>query len=83
VFNNFLFFANRVDGEALTNGSVHLALTPPRGWNSYNSFSWIVSEAEFLDNAKFVSEHLLKFGYEVQFCRPSLHDCCERVIHSI
>lgn len=61
-----LFFSilGKVDGEALTNGSVHLALTPPRGWNSYNSFSWIVSEAEFLDNAKFVSEHLLKFGYE-------------------
>lgn len=47
-----------------TNGRRQLALTPPRGWNSYNSFSWIVSEAEFLDNAKFVSQHLLKFGYE-------------------
>ncbi|KAG0591641.1 hypothetical protein KC19_1G189800 [Ceratodon purpureus] len=61
-----LFFSIlcKADGGVPTKGFEHLALTPPRGWNSYNSFSWIVSEKEFLDNAKFVSEHLLKFGYE-------------------
>ncbi|KAL0925564.1 hypothetical protein M5K25_003914 [Dendrobium thyrsiflorum] len=38
--------------------------TPPRGWNSYDSFSWIVDEEEFLDNAQVVSSRLLPSGYE-------------------
>ncbi|KAG6543038.1 hypothetical protein Mapa_015534 [Marchantia paleacea] len=38
--------------------------TPPRGWNSYDSFSWLVTEREFLQNAQFVSQHLSEFGYE-------------------
>ncbi|KAL2653935.1 hypothetical protein R1flu_022063 [Riccia fluitans] len=41
-----------------------LAQTPPRGWNSYDSFSWIVSEEEFLQNAQFVAANLSKHGYE-------------------
>ncbi|KAL3685861.1 hypothetical protein R1sor_003883 [Riccia sorocarpa] len=41
-----------------------LAQTPPRGWNSYDSFSWIVSEQEFLQNAEFVAANLSKHGYE-------------------
>lgn len=63
----------RAEGAA---AHVKLAETPPRGWNSYNSFSWIVSEAEFLDNAKFVSQNLLKFGYEVLLGQPNLLPCC-------
>ena len=27
-------------------------LSPPRGWNSYDSFTWRVTEAEFLDNCQ-------------------------------
>ncbi|KAE8766577.1 putative alpha-galactosidase B [Hordeum vulgare] len=27
-----------------------LTVLPPRGWNSYDSFSWIIDEAAFLDN---------------------------------
>ncbi|XP_024389552.1 alpha-galactosidase 2 isoform X1 [Physcomitrium patens] len=57
----FFLILCKAEGAA---AHVKLAETPPRGWNSYNSFSWIVSEAEFLDNAKFVSQNLLKFGYE-------------------
>ncbi|KAK8928861.1 Alpha-galactosidase [Platanthera zijinensis] len=38
--------------------------TPPRGWNSYDSFSWIVDEEAFLANAQIVSSKLLPFGYE-------------------
>ncbi|PKA57803.1 Alpha-galactosidase [Apostasia shenzhenica] len=41
-----------------------IVTTPPRGWNSYDSFSWIVDEEAFLDNANFVSSRLLDFGYE-------------------
>jgi hypothetical protein len=40
------------------------ALTPPRGWNSYDSFTWRVTEAEFLANCQYVAEHLLSHGYE-------------------
>ncbi|XP_010026607.2 probable alpha-galactosidase B, partial [Eucalyptus grandis] len=40
------------------------ASTPPRGWNSYDSFSWIISEEEFLQNAEILSQKLLAQGYE-------------------
>eukprot|EP00252_Welwitschia_mirabilis_P005186 TRINITY_DN15676_c0_g1_i2.p1 TRINITY_DN15676_c0_g1~~TRINITY_DN15676_c0_g1_i2.p1 ORF type:complete len:650 (-),score=72.73 TRINITY_DN15676_c0_g1_i2:333-2282(-) len=40
------------------------ARTPPRGWNSYDSFSWIISEKEFKKNARILSEKLLVHGYE-------------------
>ncbi|BBM98677.1 alpha-galactosidase [Marchantia polymorpha subsp. ruderalis] len=43
---------------------VRLAETPPRGWNSYDSFSWIVTEEEFLQNAEYVAANLSKHGYE-------------------
>ncbi|EFJ20054.1 hypothetical protein SELMODRAFT_444098 [Selaginella moellendorffii] len=41
-----------------------ISSTPPRGWNSYDSFSWIVSEDEFLANAQVVADSLQQFGYE-------------------
>ena len=41
------------------------ASSPPRGWNSYDSFSWTISEKEFLDRAQFISDRLLSSGYEV------------------
>lgn len=37
---------------------------PPRGWNSYDSFSWIISEQEFLQNAEIASQKLLQYGYQ-------------------
>ncbi|KAJ4835564.1 hypothetical protein Tsubulata_041521 [Turnera subulata] len=40
------------------------ASIPPRGWNSYDSFSWIISEQEFLQSAEIVSQRLKPFGYE-------------------
>ncbi|KAI4382477.1 hypothetical protein MLD38_008437 [Melastoma candidum] len=40
------------------------ASIPPRGWNSYDSFCWTVSEEEFLQNAEVVAEKLHKYGYE-------------------
>ncbi|OAY74734.1 Alpha-galactosidase [Ananas comosus] len=41
-----------------------LAKLPPRGWNSYDSFSWVVDEAAFLYNAEVVAQRLLPYGYE-------------------
>lgn len=40
---------------------------PPRGWNSYDSFSWVVDEAAFLYNAEVVAQRLLPYGYEVRY----------------
>ncbi|XP_073003671.1 uncharacterized protein [Typha latifolia] len=51
-------------GFLVANGELELAKTPPRGWNSYDSFSWVINEAEFLNNAEIVSERLLTYGYE-------------------
>ncbi|KAK6930934.1 Alpha galactosidase, C-terminal beta sandwich domain [Dillenia turbinata] len=38
--------------------------SPPRGWNSYDSFCWTISEQEFLQNADLISQRLLPHGYE-------------------
>jgi hypothetical protein len=40
------------------------APTPPRGWNSYNSYTWKISEAQFLANCRAVATQLLPFGYD-------------------
>ncbi|KAL6139254.1 hypothetical protein ACLB2K_064531 [Fragaria x ananassa] len=44
--------------------SQELAITPPRGWNSYNAISWTITEKEFLQNAEIISKKLLPHGYE-------------------
>jgi hypothetical protein len=42
-----------------------LAEVPPRGWNSFDSFSWTVDENAYLQNAKVLAEKLLPHGYQV------------------
>ncbi|KAG6764701.1 hypothetical protein POTOM_032182 [Populus tomentosa] len=37
---------------------------PPRGWNSYDSFCWVVSEVDFLRSAEIISHRLKPYGYE-------------------
>ncbi|CAI0462422.1 unnamed protein product [Linum tenue] len=39
------------------------ALLPLRGWNSYDSFCWTISEQDFLQSAVIVSRRLLPHGY--------------------
>ncbi len=41
-----------------------LALTPPLGWNSYDSFSDSVTEAETLSNALWMKKNLQPFGWD-------------------
>jgi len=41
------------------------AKLPPRGWNSYDSFSWTVDENAYLQNAQIMAEKLLPHGYQV------------------
>ncbi|PWA67473.1 melibiase family protein [Artemisia annua] len=40
------------------------ASVPPRGWNSYDSFCWTISEEEYLQNAQLISQKLHAHGYE-------------------
>ncbi|KAJ6725693.1 ALPHA-GALACTOSIDASE/ALPHA-N-ACETYLGALACTOSAMINIDASE [Salix purpurea] len=37
---------------------------PPRGWNSYDAFCWIVREEDFLRSAEIISHRLKPYGYE-------------------
>ncbi|KAK3164477.1 hypothetical protein QOZ80_1AG0019340 [Eleusine coracana subsp. coracana] len=41
-----------------------LAALPPRGWNSYDSFSWIVDENAYMQNAQIMAQKLLPHGYQ-------------------
>ncbi len=40
------------------------AVRPPMGWNSYDYYDTNVTEAEVLENARFLCEHLKPFGWE-------------------
>jgi hypothetical protein len=40
------------------------ASTPPRGWNSYDSYTWKISEADFLANCAAMAARLKSSGYE-------------------
>ncbi|MBE6475008.1 MAG: glycoside hydrolase family 27 protein [Actinomyces succiniciruminis] len=40
------------------------ATFPPRGWNSWDCFGGSATEAEVLDNARFIHEHLLAHGWD-------------------
>ncbi|XP_027335111.1 uncharacterized protein LOC113849411 [Abrus precatorius] len=53
-----------VSSKNVSESDLQQASIPPRGWNSYDSFSWIISEEEFLQNAEIVSQRLHDHGYE-------------------
>ncbi|KAL2903423.1 Alpha-galactosidase [Bienertia sinuspersici] len=59
-----LLLLNRVTSKGLHHVNHARAVTPPRGWNSYDAFSWTISEEEFLQNAELVSKRLHAHGYE-------------------
>lgn len=46
--------------------SLHNSLppTPPMGWNSYTGYGITVREDEVLAHARFIAEHLARFGWE-------------------
>ncbi|KAL6547419.1 hypothetical protein OROMI_023140 [Orobanche minor] len=50
-------------------GDTEHAISPPRGWNSYDSFCWTISEEEFLQNAELVAQRLKDHGYQVRKVR--------------
>jgi hypothetical protein len=44
---------------------------PPRGWNSFDCFGAAVREDEVIENAEFLAQHLLPFGWDhvvVDYC---------------
>jgi alpha-galactosidase len=41
-----------------------LALKPPMGWNSWNSFGWTVNEQQVRANAEYMAKYLKPLGYE-------------------
>ena len=40
----------------------------PMGWNSWDSFGASVTEAELLENAEYMAQHLKKYGWEYVVC---------------
>ncbi|KAF8390520.1 hypothetical protein HHK36_025047 [Tetracentron sinense] len=50
--------------DALPEKHQEHAIFPPRGWNSYDSFSWTISEEEFLQNVEIISKRLHGHGYK-------------------
>ncbi|MCR4674064.1 MAG: hypothetical protein K5675_03560 [Lachnospiraceae bacterium] len=38
--------------------------TPPMGWNSYDYYDTTVTEQEVIENATYMKEHLLAYGWE-------------------
>lgn len=41
----------------------NLAETPPMGWNSYDSYGTTISEAQVKANARWLADHLKRFGW--------------------
>ncbi|CAO2828877.1 unnamed protein product [Amaranthus hypochondriacus] len=70
IFLSFIFFLisllhfNSLTRKGFCIAQPTHAATPPRGWNSYDSFCWTISEEEFLKNAELVSQRLSAHGYE-------------------
>ena len=44
--------------------STELAATPPMGWNSWDAYAETVSESDIRANAKWMAEHLKRFGWQ-------------------
>ena len=40
----------------------------PMGWNSWDCFGASVTEAELLENAEYMAQHLKKYGWEYVVC---------------
>lgn len=40
------------------------ALTPPMGWNSWDCYGSSVEEDEVIENADYMAEHLMEYGWE-------------------
>ncbi|KAL5175581.1 Alpha-galactosidase [Glycine soja] len=57
-------FSLSVSSQNISESGLQQASLPPRGWNSYDSFCWTISEDEFLQSAEMVSQRLKAHGYQ-------------------
>ena len=66
VFVSFVIVAAAfsMNKPAASEPTPTLAATPPMGWNSWDAYGETVSEADIRANAKWMAEHLKKFGWE-------------------
>ncbi|KDO40516.1 hypothetical protein CISIN_1g011701mg [Citrus sinensis] len=68
ALSNLCFFSSlflyRIASANADGRETEHAILPPRGWNSYDSFCWIISEQDFLQSADIVAKRLLPHGYE-------------------
>ncbi|KAL2343109.1 hypothetical protein Fmac_004394 [Flemingia macrophylla] len=60
----YIFECVRALSQNISESGLRLASFPPRGWNSYDSFCWTISEEEFLQSAEIVSQRLKPHGYQ-------------------
>ncbi|XP_059316333.1 uncharacterized protein LOC132067196 [Lycium ferocissimum] len=60
----FTLFVHWETSETKSQGDIGQASLPPRGWDSYDSFCWSISEEEFLKNAELVAQRLKPHGYQ-------------------
>ncbi|XP_054817771.1 uncharacterized protein LOC129317475 [Prosopis cineraria] len=67
----FLFIIQSVTSQKPT--IKENAIYPPRGWNSYAAYGWIINEDDFMKNAGELSSRLLDHGYEVATVGPFWH----------
>ena len=49
---------------AVLSQRIPLAATPPMGWNSYDCFSYAVTEKQVKENADYMARRLKRFGWE-------------------
>src|SRR5690554_1793662 len=49
--------------------------TPPMGWNSYDYYDTIVTEADVRANAEYMAKHLKPHGYEYVVVDIQWSDC--------
>ena len=59
-----MIFVSLIAFVVVVGCNASIAQTPPRGWNSYDSYCWSVNEEQVLENAKAVQKDLLPHGYE-------------------
>jgi hypothetical protein len=56
--------ADQVAPPSASSGSKALALTPPMGWNSWDSFGTTVGEADVKANAEWLANNLKAYGWQ-------------------
>lgn len=53
-----------ISRPAFPQKTIEVAATPPMGWNSWDAYAETVSESDIRANAKWMAEHLKRFGWQ-------------------